>query len=128
MNEDWILWFIQLMSFIVIMYMVIVAVTYIALFLIAGPRIRKERKLNRNEYIEEIAMNKDTFPVSVLVPAYNEEVGVASTVRSMLGLNYPQFEVVVIDDGSKDLTSEKVIQEFHKKEIDLAIRKYFKTQ
>jgi cellulose synthase/poly-beta-1,6-N-acetylglucosamine synthase-like glycosyltransferase len=47
-----------------------------------------------------------TPPVSILVPAYNEELSLAESVRSLLRLRYPEFEVVVINDGSKDGTLE----------------------
>ncbi len=51
-------------------------------------------------------------PVSVLVPAYNEEATIAGSVRSMLQLNYPDYEVVVINDGSKDGTMDALRREF----------------
>ncbi len=49
----------------------------------------------------------DPFPpLSVIVPAYNEEAGVAATVRSLLDTDYPgEIEVVVVDDGSADRTA-----------------------
>lgn len=117
----------EILAYVIIFYMIAVGSTYIILFIIAGPRIKKESTLNRTEQIEEVAVNQDTFPVSILIPAYNEEVGIVSTVRSMIALNYPQYEVIVIDDGSKDATSEKVINQFSMKKIDLAMRKYFDT-
>jgi len=43
-------------------------------------------------------------PVSILVPAYNEELTIASTVKSLLQQDYPEFEVLVINDGSTDDT------------------------
>src|SRR5262245_53752940 len=43
-------------------------------------------------------------PVSVLVPAYNECGRIADTLRSILALDYPSFEVLVVDDGSEDET------------------------
>ncbi|WP_308165834.1 bifunctional polysaccharide deacetylase/glycosyltransferase family 2 protein [Actinomadura sp. NEAU-AAG7] len=52
----------------------------------------------------------DPFPpVSVIVPAYNEEAGIAATVRSLVDTDYPgTVEVIVVDDGSSDRTSEIV--------------------
>ena len=56
-----------------------------------------------------LAIPDDELPsVAVLVPAYNEAVGIERAVRSLAGGNYPGLEVVVIDDGSKDETAEIV--------------------
>jgi cellulose synthase/poly-beta-1,6-N-acetylglucosamine synthase-like glycosyltransferase/peptidoglycan/xylan/chitin deacetylase (PgdA/CDA1 family) len=46
--------------------------------------------------------------VSVVVPAYNEELGIAATVRSLVASGYPDLEIVVVDDGSTDRTAEVV--------------------
>ncbi|GGZ03531.1 bifunctional polysaccharide deacetylase/glycosyltransferase family 2 protein [Streptomyces poonensis] len=45
-------------------------------------------------------------PVTVLVPAYNEEAGIESTVRSLLASTHPHLEIIVIDDGSTDRTAD----------------------
>ncbi|MEQ1795353.1 MAG: glycosyltransferase [Nitrospira sp.] len=50
--------------------------------------------------------------ISLLVPAYNEEATIASTVKSLLQLSYSEFEIVVINDGSKDHTLDILIKEF----------------
>lgn len=42
--------------------------------------------------------------MSIIIPAYNEEVTIGSCIKSMLSLNYPCYEVIVIDDGSSDNT------------------------
>ena len=49
-----------------------------------------------------------TPSVSVLVPAYNEEKTIAMSLRSMLASNYPDFEIIVINDGSSDRTEAEV--------------------
>jgi len=51
-------------------------------------------------------------PVSVLIPAYNEEAVIVATVRAALASTYPKLEILVIDDGSMDRTGELVREEF----------------
>lgn len=50
--------------------------------------------------------------VSILVPAYNEELVVESTIRSLLASDYSSYEIIVIDDGSQDNTSKVVRGKF----------------
>lgn len=49
-----------------------------------------------------------TDPVSVIVPAYNEKEGIAAAVRSLATSDYPEVEVIVVDDGSTDGTADIV--------------------
>lgn len=51
-------------------------------------------------------------PISILVPAYNEELTIIESVRSMLALHYPEFEVIVINDGSTDETLKVLIEAY----------------
>src|SRR5438270_3561744 len=50
--------------------------------------------------------------VSVIVPAYNEEFVIEATIRSLLNSDYENFEIIVVDDGSQDRTSEVVREHF----------------
>jgi peptidoglycan-N-acetylglucosamine deacetylase len=54
--------------------------------------------------------------VSILVPAYNEELVVENTIRSLLASDYSNYEIVVIDDGSQDRTSKIVAEKFANEE------------
>ena len=48
-----------------------------------------------------------TYPmISVIVPSYNEEVTIASCIHSLSTLDYPNYEVIIVDDGSTDKTLE----------------------
>lgn len=57
-------------------------------------------------------------PISVLAPAFNEELTVVESVRSLLALQYPDFEVLLINDGSKDDTLARVIAEFKLQRVE----------
>ncbi len=50
--------------------------------------------------------------VSIIVPAYNEEVNAVNSVRNLLAGDYPNFNIVFVDDGSNDQTYEKVKKAF----------------
>jgi peptidoglycan-N-acetylglucosamine deacetylase len=54
--------------------------------------------------------------VSILVPAYNEELVVENTIRSLLASDYANYEIIVIDDGSQDRTSKVVAEKFANEE------------
>src|SRR3979411_2124488 len=57
--------------------------------------------------------------ITLLVPAYNEEVTICESMRSLLRLRYPSFEIVVCNDGSKDRTLEQLLGAFHFMPIEL---------
>ena len=78
----------------------------------------KKRNMLKNEL-----KNDYYIPVSIIVPAYNEEVTITETIRSLLALDYRLYEIIVVDDGSKDETSRIVQETFEMKRVDRPIRK-----
>src|SRR5205807_10139526 len=52
-------------------------------------------------------------PIAIIAPAHNEEKSIRVAVRKLLELDYPELEVVVVNDGSEDRTLEEMRQEFH---------------
>ena len=67
----------------------------------------KKRRL-RNEIHHDYYV-----PISVVVPAYNEEVTIVETIRSLMNLDYRIYEIIVVNDGSKDSTGDLVAEPFH---------------
>ncbi|MBN9295789.1 MAG: glycosyltransferase family 2 protein [Filimonas sp.] len=66
--------------------------------------------------------------ISVIAPAFNEGVTIISNVRSLLTLNYPKFEVIIINDGSTDDTLQKMISEFEMVEVEFAYNEKIVSQ
>lgn len=58
-----------------------------------------------------------TPAVSIIAPAHNEEKTILDNVYSLLGIYYPNFDVIVVNDGSTDKTLELLIKEFKLKEV-----------
>ena len=57
--------------------------------------------------------------VSVLIPAHNESASILTTLAAMAGLHYPDFEVIVIDDGSRDDTCAKIVADLQMSAVPL---------
>jgi len=73
-------------------------------------------------------LDHDDLPISVLVPAYNESVSIVKSIYSLLELDYQFYEIIVVDDGSKDDTAQKLIDEFDMKLIERPIKRDLECQ
>ena len=67
-------------------------------------------------------------PISIIIPAYNESKTIASSLYSLLQLYYPELELIVVNDGSKDDTIEVLINEFDLIPFPEAYRKMISTK
>ena len=108
-----------------IIYLVIYS-TFLFLAVTIGASELYKRK--QQDKLKNTLFHDYYIPVSILVPAYNEEVTVVETVRSLLSLEYKLYEIVVIDDGSKDATSKKLIEAFAMHPISRPIQRKIQCQ
>lgn len=69
---------------------------------------RREKLLG----MDALRQAPELIPFSIIVPAYNEEAVIVDTVQALLKLDYPVYEIIVVNDGSYDETLEKLIHEF----------------
>lgn len=94
-----------------ILYFVAINCAYLSLNLVA--LVTMKRYLDRHA-LDSLAHPYSGLepPISLLVPAYNEEATIVASIRSLLQLEYPEYEVVVINDGSRDGTLKALIDEF----------------
>jgi biofilm PGA synthesis N-glycosyltransferase PgaC len=59
--------------------------------------------------------------ITVIAPAYNESVTIVENIKALLALYYPNFEIIVVNDGSKDNTLEKAINAFDLEKVSYMI-------
>ncbi len=66
--------------------------------------------------------------ISIIAPAYNEEASIIQNIRSLLSLDYPKVEVIVVNDGSKDNSLQKVIDYYSLAKVDYAFKQNIDTE
>ncbi len=93
-------------------YALLVYLFYAFLAAVSARASRTLMAESEGEDYGALADSSFSIPVSVIAPVYNEEVVVIGTVKSLLALAYPEFEVVVVNDGSTDRTLELLKREF----------------
>ena len=76
-----------------------------------------------NEKLKNSLHQDFYIPISIIVPAHNEEITVVDTVCTLLKQDYKLYEIVIVDDGSEDNTAKRLIEYFHMYKIDRPVRK-----
>ena len=85
---------------------------YLAMLIIAlKTSARHQRRLesHRLNWFKDTPM---TPPITIIAPAHNEEASIRVAIRNLLELDYPQLEIIVVNDGSEDRTLEEMRNEF----------------
>lgn len=85
---------------------------YLLIMAVSCRRMTAQLKSSTHSRLPEMAGSEHVPPVSILVPAYNEELTIIESVRSLMTLEFPVYEVVVVNDGSRDRTLEVLIEAF----------------
>ncbi|HEX9614306.1 MAG TPA: glycosyltransferase family 2 protein [Bacteroidota bacterium] len=93
-------------------YFIVVNVTYMSLLVLSYREILYYMRHNTFADMRVMVQSELTPPVSIVAPAFNEESTIVESTRSLLKLNYGSYEVIVVNDGSKDGTLKRMIQEF----------------
>ncbi|MDJ0699800.1 MAG: glycosyltransferase [Woeseiaceae bacterium] len=102
-------------------YFVGINLGYLLQNVIAAHGIRKYLQ-TAEQYEAENVFSALDIPISVVVPAYNESASIITSVKALLQLEYPQYELVVVNDGSTDDTLDKLIDAFDLQEFPEAYR------
>jgi cellulose synthase/poly-beta-1,6-N-acetylglucosamine synthase-like glycosyltransferase len=86
---------------------------------------RQVRRRVAGHFIEDLDLidGRDlTKPLTMIVPAFNEEVTIVDSVTGLIHCDYPRFEIVVVNDGSSDSTLERLQRAFQLRRIDAPYR------
>lgn len=92
-------------------YALILATSVIIGALSTFEKIKKDNLKNTIKVDEDIK-------VSIIIPAYNEEITIMDTIESLLHLEYNSYEIIVVNDGSKDNTLNKVIEKCNLNKVE----------
>jgi cellulose synthase/poly-beta-1,6-N-acetylglucosamine synthase-like glycosyltransferase len=106
-------------NYLVLFYFIGINLIYIMLNFLSFFEIRKYTRENKVMNAGIIFRSNFYMPVSILMPAYNESRNIVDSVKSMLQLRYPEFEIIVINDGSKDNTAYVLKAAYKMTEVSL---------
>lgn len=102
--------------FLVLSFLVISV--YLTLMILSALEMRDFLRKNKFADYGDIITSPLSPGVSILAPAFNEGQTIVQNVKSLLSLHYSKFEVIVINDGSKDDTLQKLIESFELEKAD----------
>src|SRR3970040_990056 len=104
-------------------YLLLTNVVAMVFILVGAVENAVRRHDSRSADYSTLASSRFTIPVSVIVAAYNEEAVIENTVRSLLDFEYPEFEVIVANDGSSDGTLERMREAFALEPYEVFVRR-----
>lgn len=103
-------------NLLILIFAVLIMSSYIVLSIISVRSLRKYLKAN-NFVRYDVILSSDMAPhLSLIAPAYNEGMTIRENVQSLLSLNYNNYEVIVVNDGSKD-NSMAIMQQAYDLEL-----------
>ena len=126
--KDFLFSLIRVVNYISLFYVLAISTIYLVQLISATFGLREySRSLKYTDYARYV-YSDNMVPISVLVPAYNESATIVDNVRNLLSLEFGHYEVVVINDGSKDNTLDLLKDAFRLIEIHQPYKKSIPTQ
>ena len=109
-------------------YMLALNSFYALLLLLSIPELWSHWHLAEDEHLTLVLGTEALPPLSILVPAHNEEMTIVESVVSFLTLQYPHHEVVLVNDGSSDATMKRLLAAYDLYEVPPAFMISIATQ
>ncbi len=115
-------------NILIFFYFVFVNFSYITLIIFSYIQTKRSKKESSIFQLSGLFDTRLYKSISILAPAYNEEASIIESTEALLHLEFADYEIIVINDGSKDSTLEKLIKHFQLKKIDRYIPKSIETE
>jgi len=110
-------------SYTVLIYFLLLNGFYLLFMVLSFFGISRYRHRVEFVQMEEIFLSPLVKPISIIAPAYNEANSIVESVRNLLSLEYPQYEVIIVNDGSTDSMLVRLIEAFDLKKTKWIFRK-----
>ena len=104
MIRQYVIMALSLFDLAVLVYFLALNTLYLVFCVVALVSLARHRLRWTSRELDAVIRSPATPGISLIVPAYNEEATIGESVRALLLLNYPAFEVVVVNDGATDRT------------------------
>lgn len=119
---------IKILNILIFVYACTLFISYIVTALMSTSELKKYHTRNRLPDFIRILSFPKLPSISVVAPAYNEERTIIENINCLLSLKYPNFEIVIVNDGSKDQTLQKIISYFNLVKTDSAYEQTIETK
>lgn len=106
---------IDLFNYLVLGYFILLNGVYLGTSLFAFGALRRYTRRMKSLDLDDLIRGSGSPPITLVAPAYNEEPTCVESVRSLLTLDYPEYEILVVNDGSTDGTLERLVEAFNLK-------------
>jgi cellulose synthase/poly-beta-1,6-N-acetylglucosamine synthase-like glycosyltransferase len=113
---------------VILVYFLLINTFYFLFSILSLAGILRYRRLITFVRFGEIFRMPIVKPISVIVPAFNEGQGIVDSIRSLLSVRYPVFEVIVVNDGSTDETLARLVEAFDLRPWKAVYRKSLPSQ
>lgn len=119
---------IYVISWILLLYSLLLLLSYFILSILSVWELRIFKKHNQQVDWRMLAKSPHMPSLSIIAPAYNEAATIVDNARSLLNMHYPNLEVVIVNDGSKDNSLQLMLDAYDMEKLPWYIEPSLSTQ